>query len=454
MSRKTTTPPPGAKPTRPAVLDGALRSAIAAHQAGKPAEAERRYRALLAVAPRHADALHFLGVLLHQQGRRDAALALIEQALLLAPGYVDARNNLGNVQKELGRPADAEHSYRAVLAARPDFALAWNNLGVVLKSQGRGDEAAEAYRQCLALAPEFAEGWANLGNALRALHQLQEAMTAYHRAIELAPQSVEAYHNLGQALVSSGRTSDALDVYRRWQQQQPDNPAIAHMIAAVAGGAAPERASDGYVQSTFDRFASTFDEVLTALDYRAPSLCGALVADLLGPANAALDILDAGCGTGLCAPILAPWARTLDGVDLSPNMLGKAAARGGYRLLEAAELTAWLAAHPASYDLVVSADTLCYFGALNDVAAAAAGALRAGGHLVFTLEECQGDGAGSGSEAPFVLNPHGRYSHSEAYARAVLARAGLEVLALQRHVLRTELGAPVAGLAIAARRQH
>jgi predicted TPR repeat methyltransferase len=206
------------------------------------------------------------------------------------------------------------------------------------------------------------------------------------------------------------------------------------------------------VQSTFDRFASTFDEVLTALDYRAPALCGVLVADLLGPANAALDILDAGCGTGLCAPILAQWARTLDGVDLSPNMLEKAAARGGYRLLEAAELSAWLAAHPASYDLVVSADTLCYFGALDDVAAAAAGALRAGGHLVFTLEESLGQG--TGEAPPFVLNPHGRYSHSEAYARAALARAGLEVLALQRHVLRTELGAPVAGLAIAARRQQ
>ena len=446
MSRNSTRSTQAAKPTRPAALDGALRAAIAAHQAGQLADAERRYRTLLAVAPRHADALHFFGVLLHQQGQREAALSLIERALQIAPGYIDARNNLGNVQKELGRPVDAERSYRAVLAARPDFAQAWNNLGVVLKLQSRGEEAADAYRRCLALAPDFAEGWANLGNALRALHLVQEAMTAYHKAIELAPQSHDAYHNLGQALVSTGRTADALDVYQRWQQQQPDNPAIAHMIAAVAGGAAPERASDSYVQSTFDRFAGTFDDVLAALDYRAPPLCGALVAQVLGPAAATLDVLDAGCGTGLCAPILAPWARALDGVDLSPKMLEKAAARGGYRLLEAAELTAWLAQHPARYDLIVSADTLCYFGALEDVAAAAALALRPAGTLVFTLEEWTGAG-----DTSFHLNPHGRYSHSEAYARAVLAAAGLDVLAVQRHALRTELGAPVAGLAIAAR---
>jgi predicted TPR repeat methyltransferase len=431
---------------RPAPLDGALKIAVAAHQAGKLGEAERRYRSLLATAPNHPDALHFLGVLLHGQGQADSALALIERALAIAPGYIDARTNLGNVQKELGRFADAQRSYEAVVAARPDFAPAWNNLGVVRKAQGRGEEAADAYRRCLALAPGFAEGWANLGNALRALDRPQEAMTAYYKAIELAPQSSDAYHNLGQALVTSGRTAEALDVYRRWQEQQPDNPANAHMIAAVAGGAAPDRASDSYVQSTFDRFASTFDDVLTSLAYRAPALCGALVADSVGAARRTLDILDAGCGTGLCAPILAPYARALDGVDLSPKMLEKAAARGGYRHLDAAELTAWLAAHPAQYDLVVSADTLCYFGALEDVTVAAAQALRPGGHLVFTLEECAGPDA-----PPFRLNPHGRYSHSEAYARAVLERAGLDLLALRRDVLRTELGVPVAGLAIAAK---
>lgn len=439
MSRNTTR-------RAPAPQDAALRTAIEAHRRGALPEAERRYRALLAAAPRHADALHFLGVLLHQSGRSEGALELIVRALAIAPGYTDARNNLGNVQKELGRAAEAEQSYRAVIAARPDFAPAWNNLGVVLRAQGRGSEAVDAYRQALALTPDDADGWANLGNALGALERPQEAMTAYHRAIALAPQGGDAYRNLGQALVATGRTDEALDVYRRWQEQQPDDPTIAHLIAAAAGGAAPARASDGFVQATFDRFAASFDEVLHTLDYRAPQLCAALVAELAGAPRAALEVLDAGCGTGLCAPLLAPWASALDGVDLSPGMLEKAAARGGYRRFEAAELGAWLAAHPASYDLVVSADTLCYFGALDEVIAAAAGCLRPGGHLVFTLEEC------ADAATPFRLNPHGRYSHGQAYARACLQAAGLDLAALQRHALRTELGVPVAGLAIAAHR--
>lgn len=432
----------------PALLDGALRLAIAAHQQGRRGEAERRYRAMLAAAPRHPDALHYLGVLQHQQGRHEAALALIERALAFAPDYIDARNNLGNVQKELGLAAQAEQSYRAVIAARPGFAAAHNNLGVVLKAQQRYADAAEAFRRCLALEPAMAEGWINLGNALRVQDDLQGAMTAYYEAIGLAPHSSEAYRNLGKALLNSGRHAEALAVYRQWQAQMPDDAAIGHMIAALAGGAAPPRASDTYVQTTFDRFAGSFDEVLTRLDYRAPALCAALVAELLGAPAADRAVLDAGCGTGLCAPLLLPYASTLDGVDLSPKMLEKAALRNCYRHLEEAELGAWLAAQPASYDLIVSADTLCYFGALGQVAAAAATALRPGGHFVFTLEET----ADAAAWPQFRLNPHGRYSHTEAYARQMLEQAGLTVVALRHDVLRTELSAPVAGLAVAAQR--
>ncbi len=442
MNKKTV-----AARARPTPLDGALRLAIEAHQQGKLADAERRYRNILAAAPKHADALHYLGVALHQQGRHDAALMLIGQALAAAPGYTDARNNLGNVQKELGMAVEAEQSYRAVLAERPDFAPAWNNLGVVLKQQERYAQAAEAYRACLALAPGSADCRVNLGNAQRALGEMDGAIASYRAAIELAPRTLDAYRNLGQVLASGGRHAEALAVYRQWQLQDPADSAIEHMIAALEGGPAPERASDTYVQATFDRFASTFDDVLTDLQYRAPAVCGELLASVLGQPDGTRVVLDAGCGTGLCATMLLPYASALDGVDLSPKMLEKAAMRGAYRKLEAAELNAWLAATHARYDLIVSADTLCYFGALEDVAKNAARALRAGGYLVFTLEETD-----DGAQWPhFRLHPHGRYSHTEAYARAVLAEAGMTVLELRRETLRTEKSRPVDGLAIAAR---
>ncbi|TFW14837.1 tetratricopeptide repeat protein [Duganella callida] len=433
---------------RPSPLNAALHAAICAHQAGDLADAERRYRAVLRAAPHNPDALHYLGVARHQQGDPAEALRLIGCALELAPNYVDARNNLGNVQKESGLYGEAERSYRAVLAERPDFVMALNNLGVVLKEQGRHADAIASYRRAVALAPQFAQGWLNLGHALKQSGERAEALSAYYEAVMLQTANTEAYRNMGHTLVAFGQHDKALKVYELWRKVEPDNPAVEHLIAACHGAAAPERASDSYVQHTFDHFADSFDDVLDKLEYRAPLLCGELLADLLGRPEQRLDVLDAGCGTGLCAPWLKPYARRLVGVDLSPGMLAKAAQRNVYDALDAAEVTAWLAAADAGYDLIVSADTLCYFGALEAVMAAAGGALRPGGTLIFTVEAT----ADSAAAPTFLLHPHGRYSHTEAYVREALATAGLDVMRLRHVTLRTEVDLPVAGLLVGARR--
>jgi predicted TPR repeat methyltransferase len=434
-------------------LDDALKLAIDTHRQGQPRLAAQHYAAILEVAPRHPDALHYMGVAQHQLGNHDAALRLIGNALEAAPDYVDARNNLGNVQKEMGLFAEAEQSYRQVLAARPDFILAHNNLGVVLRAQDRLPEAAASYRAALAIAPTFAQGWINLGHVLKKSGNEKEALTAYRNAILHSPENPEAYRNLARALVSQQRPDEALEIYRQWEKLDPGNPVVRHHIAAcegaAGGSAAPERASDAYVQTVFDRFAGSFDGVLEKLGYRAPALCGEMAAHLLGAPAANLDVLDAGCGTGLCGPLLRPFARKLAGVDLSAGMLAKARERGGYDELHEGELTAWLQRQSQAWDLIVSADTLCYFGALDAVFGAAAAALRAGGHLVFTVEQT----ADAAPAATSLLHPHGRYSHAEHYVRGALASAGFEVRELRHITLRQEAGKPVAGLLVGARKQ-
>lgn len=62
--------------------------------------------------------------------------------------------------------------------------------------------------------------------------------------------------------------------------------------------------------------------------------------------------------------MLKPYARSLTGVDLSPGMLAKARAREAYDRLHEDEITHFLAANVA-FDVIASADTLCYFGDLE-----------------------------------------------------------------------------------------
>jgi predicted TPR repeat methyltransferase len=163
------------------------------------------------------------------------------------------------------------------------------------------------------------------------------------------------------------------------------------------------------------------------------------------PPAKALDAIDAGCGTGWCGPLIAPFARTLIGVDLSAGMLAQAKTKQVYDELVQAELTGFLRSRPAACDLIVSADTLVYFGDLAGVAAAARAALRPRGLFIFTLEELVTDDG----NLDLRLEPHGRYAHAKPYVERVLEQSGFGV-EIEHAELRMESGVPVRGLVVRA----
>jgi predicted TPR repeat methyltransferase len=446
-------------------IEEAVARAQVAHRRGQLDVAERIYRAVLELRPDEVDALHFLGVLMHQRGHSADAVDLIRRAIALAPAAPGPWNNLGNVLLESARTDEAVEAYRACLALRPDFAEAHNNLGTIHRSRGEWALAEAAYQRALEAASEEAGGAAadgsttsiypvtadaynNLASLMLAQHRHREAVGYACRAIIVSPGHASARKLLGLAHYMLGELDKAAAVYRDWLAEEPGNPVALHHLAACTGEAVPSRAADAYVEATFDAFAASFDARLEHLHYRAPQLIADALASVRGAPMANLDILDAGCGTGLCGPLVRPWARSLSGVDLSAQMLQRAAQRGAYDHLHKAELTAWLGDHRAQWDVVLSADTLCYFGDLGDVLAAAQGALRAGGWLLFTVEALLEDGA----EATLRLRPHGRYVHGRAHVVAALSAAGFEAPSIAQQALRNEGGEPVAGWLVCARK--
>jgi predicted TPR repeat methyltransferase len=229
----------------------------------------------------------------------------------------------------------------------------------------------------------------------------------------------------------------------------PDDPQAIHTLAACSGCEVPPRASDAYVQQVFDSFAESFEAKLARLQYRAPELIAASLAAAGLECRRGLDVLDLGCGTGLCGPLLAPLASRLVGVDLSTGMLQHAAAKHVYDELVHAELTAWLRQFHSAWDVILSADALVYFGALDAVVGAAATALRPGGVFVFTVEHA----VDAASTSTYAIQPHGRYAHCVDYVERLLTAAGLEPV-IERAELRKESGLPVAGLVVRATRRR
>ena len=403
-------------------------------------EALESYERALALRPDCAEALNYRGNALQGLKQPEAALASYERALALKPDYAEALNNRGNALQQLQRLDEALAAYDRALALKPDYAEVLNNRGNALHKLKRFDAALAAYERALALKPDYAEALCNRGNTLQELQRLDEALAAYERALALNPALggvVRALESLGALLSRLGRTGQAAAVYRRWLQLEPANPIAQHLYAATSGDEVPPRASARYVSAWFDGFADSFDSALQRVDYAAPRLLHEALAE---KAACGLDILDAGCGTGLCGVLMRSRAKSLVGVDLSAQMLARARARNLYDELCEGELCAFMAARPAQFDLVVCTDTLVYFGALDEAVAAAHRCLRPKGLFAFTVEALPGEDA-----APFRIHAHGRYAHGDGYLRATMQSAGFGEVQCSPIVVRKEFGADVRG---------
>jgi len=432
-------------PTRELTLEEAVAFGIRLQQNDQLAEAREVYSRVLDVAPDHPQALHFAGVLAHQQGRSDDGIALIERSLAVAPDQADWHSNLGVVLQSAGRLDAAVDAYRRAIAIDVGHANAHSNLGAVLRAAGHPSEAEAAYRAAIRLAPDHVDAYTNLGILLNSLNRSEEAAACFSKVITLRPRHREARRLLVLAHCTLGEMGEAVRILEEWLDEEPGDAIAVHMLAACTGRDVPARASNAFIERTFDSFSSSFESKLERLSYRAPALVAAMLEDAGLEPSKRFDVLDAGCGTGLCGPLVAPYARRLTGVDLSAGMLAHANEKNVYDALMQAELTEYLRDNREAFDMIVSADTLVYFGALEHAFEAAAGALRPNGLLVFTLEHAvKGE-----ADVDFRLEYHGRYSHTRAYVERLLTVAGLHPEIAEAE-LRMESGAPVPGLVVRA----
>jgi tetratricopeptide (TPR) repeat protein len=244
-----------------------LERAVAFHRQGDLASARRAYDEIIAIYPRHADALHLRGVVaaqtndparaaelirravdidptnaaahsnlgaaLHGLKDLDGALAAFDRAVALQSGFAQALFLRGNVLHELRRLDAALASYDAAIAINRHFAEAYSNRGNVLYELERLDAALASYDAAIAIKPGFTDAHSNRGNVLRELDQLEAAVASYDRAIATNSASVLAYFNRGVALNQLKRPVAAIDDYDRAISLDP-NFAEAHFNRSLS----------------------------------------------------------------------------------------------------------------------------------------------------------------------------------------------------------------------------
>ncbi len=190
---------------------------LAAHRAGRAAEAIEAYRAAAATNPALAPAQFNLGQLLREQGDFAAAALAFERAVQLKPGAVDGWINQGICREQIGDLEGALVCYRAAGRLDPLAGVVPFNIGNVLRKLGDLRGAQAAFSEAAGRAPGAAEVWLNLGNVERELGRLPEAIAALNQALTIRPDWPEPRWNLSLAYLASGQLDRGWDAYEaRW----------------------------------------------------------------------------------------------------------------------------------------------------------------------------------------------------------------------------------------------
>ncbi len=208
MSGKTT-------PNDTTAVAALLRAAAGRHQAGDFAAAGAQYRAVLAQAPDHPEALYLSGALAMQTGAGAEAVTKLERSLAFRPNYLPAIEALGAAFAALGDFEKSVGCFEHAAAEKADSPEAHYNLGHSLFRLGRYTKAVAAFRQAIALKPAYDDAGYLLAVALRLDQKFPAAAVAYAKLIERQPRNARALDEYGGVLVELGRIPEAEAVIRR-----------------------------------------------------------------------------------------------------------------------------------------------------------------------------------------------------------------------------------------------
>ena len=233
------------------VPDPRLREPALALAEGRPADAERDLRALLALDPSLMAAAHVLGEVLARRGRVGAAEVVLTYVVETAPRLNLARLSLALVQQRAGRHAEALAQLDQLLARDPLNCRARMARASALAETGAFAAAVETTGAVVADFPDQPHGWLIQGNGLRTLGRIDEAVAAYQRCLELDPDRAEAWWSLAN-LKAYRFAPDALAALQT-RLDRADLGAQDRSLLAFALGKAREDAGD-YAEA-FARYA-------------------------------------------------------------------------------------------------------------------------------------------------------------------------------------------------------
>ncbi|HYD71398.1 DUF5672 family protein [Azospirillum sp.] len=214
-------------------IAAAVSSAVRLMRAGDAGEAERLFRAVLAMDGTVGAAWARLGGLALGDGRAGVAARCFARLASLEPDRATALHNLGEAMRLDGRRGQARSAFRRALRLRPDYALAAAALGWLDLRDGRRRAAQRALVRAVTLDPGLSAAWHGLGRLVHGRVRPDAVTRMIRRAARLAPQDPAVQAALGMALAEEGRLAPAGDGVRRAAALAPGEAGHCGCLAGV-----------------------------------------------------------------------------------------------------------------------------------------------------------------------------------------------------------------------------
>lgn len=380
--------------------------------------------------PASDDVSLILGLIAQKENNLTEAKAYFQTAVEQNPRNIAALLNLANIETNENNFEQAEKRYKKALDLNPDSLDAHINYANMLYQQQRLSEALEEYRAAVILNPHSAETSNNIGIILKDLGEFEDALGLFFNAYNLDADKIEYSVNIMETLILLYRRDKetALLIAENWLKHSPQNTFAQHTNAAFKG----EKLEDNkvYTEKLFDNFADNYELVLEKIAYSVPERIKDLAGDVKG------TIVDLGCGSGLVGKALKNTENQIIGVDLSQNMLNKAAEKGIYAELIKSDILEFCQNRlpQLQASLIVAADVFGYIGNLAPVFS-----VLKGKSICFSIEI-------SAETDDYKLNDAGRYRHNSVYIDKLLQENAFMQINKYDLTLRQENGEDVKGL--------
>ncbi len=405
---------------------------------GKLTEAVAAYRQALETEPTYIDAYYNLGLALAKNEELEAASQTYQRLLQLAPEHSAARYQLAAVYMRQEKWQEAVTLFLELALTYPEHLETQVNLASCYLKQGAFAEAKKYNLKALALNPSDPQVLFNLGYISSQQGILGDAVQYYQELVRLNPDHFPAHYNLGVLFFSKRQVEPARAHLQEALRIQPQNGAVAHLLKILKNDQQLLESPPEYLKSLFDYYADHYEpHLLNTLSYQVPQILLKAFESTRKFLNKKLEILDLGCGTGLCGETFKFHAARLVGVDLSEKMLAVAAEKNIYDELICEDFIRWLSRQKAAFDLILAGDVLVYIGDLSSAFQAIRRALRSQGLLVFNTE--------ISTQEAYTLTPSGRFAHHAHYLEKMATSNGLTLIYSQTAVTRMQDGKPVSG---------